>query len=163
MFVLLAAVVSVSGQVPEDFGYNRVQALGPRPLLVILTEFDGYPAFGGNATSYFRNLAFNTFAPASNPSLTAYYRENSNGRFYWLPAGVGVVGPYKFRADDIGQDINGQLTRISLALPSTASVPAPGQGIVAIEIREGHQTVADVVSRIDDPAASDRQAWDGLL
>src|SRR5947207_3310188 len=121
MFVLLAAVVSVSGQVPEDFGYNRVQALGPRPLLVILTEFDGYPAFGGNATSYFRNLAFNTFAPASNPSLTAYYRENSNGRFYWLPAGVGVVGPYKFRADDIGQDINGQLTRISLALEAAAN------------------------------------------
>src|SRR2546427_12986781 len=100
----MAAVISVSGQVPEDFGYNRLQALGPRPLLVILTQFDGYPAFEGNATSYFRNLAFNTFAPASNPSLTAYYLENSNSRFYWLPAGVGVVGPYSFRAEDIGQD-----------------------------------------------------------
>ena len=137
MFVLMAAVISVSGQVPEDFGYNRLQALGPRPLLVILTQFDGYPAFEGNATSYFRNLAFNTFAPASNPSLTAYYLENSNSRFYWLPAGVGVVGPYQFRAEDVGQDNNGQLTRISLALEAAANdgfdfsqFDANGDGVV---------------------------------
>jgi hydroxymethylbilane synthase len=44
--------------------------------------------------------------------------------------------------------------RISYALPADACVPAPGQGIVAIEIREGDEAVREVVGRIDDPAAA---------
>mgnify|MGYP003946012799 CR=1 FL=1 len=44
--------------------------------------------------------------------------------------------------------------RISYALPADACVPAPGQGIVAIEIRAGDETVREVVARIDDPAAA---------
>lgn len=43
--------------------------------------------------------------------------------------------------------------RISALIPADACVPAPGQGIIAIEIR-GHETeVHDVVSRIGDPGA----------
>jgi hydroxymethylbilane synthase len=45
-------------------------------------------------------------------------------------------------------------SRISLALPVAACVPAPGQGIVAVEIRSGDTGVQHAVSRIDDPAAS---------
>ena len=45
-------------------------------------------------------------------------------------------------------------SRISLALPVTACVPAPGQGIVAIEIREGDEGVRRTVAQIDDPAAA---------
>jgi hydroxymethylbilane synthase len=48
----------------------------------------------------------------------------------------------------------GFASRISLALPSAACVPAPGQGIVAIEIREGDEHVRRVVARIDDSAAT---------
>jgi hydroxymethylbilane synthase len=48
----------------------------------------------------------------------------------------------------------GFANRISLALPAVACVPAPGQGIVAVEIRQGDTRVHDAVSRIDDPAAS---------
>jgi hydroxymethylbilane synthase len=47
----------------------------------------------------------------------------------------------------------GFANRISFALPATACVPAPGQGIVAIEIREGDDDVRAAISRIDDPAA----------
>jgi hydroxymethylbilane synthase len=47
----------------------------------------------------------------------------------------------------------GFANRLSLALPAVACVPAPGQGIVAVEIRQGDTGVQDVVSRIDDPAA----------
>jgi hydroxymethylbilane synthase len=47
----------------------------------------------------------------------------------------------------------GFANRLSLALPAVACVPAPGQGIVAVEIRQGDTRVQDVVSRIDDPAA----------
>src|SRR6185295_210910 len=43
--------------------------------------------------------------------------------------------------------------RISFALPPTACVPAPGQGIVAVEIREDDARVREFVSRLDDPAA----------
>src|SRR6185295_9262274 len=42
----------------------------------------------------------------------------------------------------------GFASRISLALPADVCVPAPGQGIVAIEIREGHARARDAVSRI---------------
>ena len=41
-----------------------------------------------------------------------------------------------------------------MTLPAGACVPAPGQGIVAIEIRANDAAVREVVSRIDDPDAS---------
>ena len=44
-------------------------------------------------------------------------------------------------------------SRLSLALPASACVPAPGQGIVAIEIRADDDEVRRAVARIDDPAA----------
>jgi hydroxymethylbilane synthase len=44
--------------------------------------------------------------------------------------------------------------RISLALPASACVPAPGQGIVAIEIRDGDARVRDAAARISDPDAA---------
>jgi hydroxymethylbilane synthase len=44
-------------------------------------------------------------------------------------------------------------SRISFALPAGACVPAPGQGIVAIEMREGDDVVRCAVARINDPAA----------
>src|SRR5439155_18153802 len=47
----------------------------------------------------------------------------------------------------------GFASRISLTLPVSACVPAPGQGIVAIEIREGDGPLRQIVSRIDDAAA----------
>ena len=48
----------------------------------------------------------------------------------------------------------GFASRISLALPASACVPAPGQGIVAIEIRADDDEVRRVVAGIDDPAAA---------
>lgn len=48
----------------------------------------------------------------------------------------------------------GMASRISVRLPSSACVPAPGQGIVAIEIREGDGRIASAVQAIDDPVAS---------
>lgn len=43
--------------------------------------------------------------------------------------------------------------RISLALPVSACVPAPGQGIIAIETRSGDARVLEAVARITDEAA----------
>jgi len=49
----------------------------------------------------------------------------------------------------------GMTSRISVRLPSSACVPAPGQGIVAIEIRDGDGPVATAVQAINDGAAGD--------
>jgi hydroxymethylbilane synthase len=43
--------------------------------------------------------------------------------------------------------------RISAYLPVDVCVPAPGQGIIAVEIRTGDTRVADLASQIDDPTA----------
>lgn len=44
-------------------------------------------------------------------------------------------------------------SRISLALPLSTCVPAPGQGIVAIEIRDDDNEVRQAIAGISDPAA----------
>ena len=44
--------------------------------------------------------------------------------------------------------------RISFALPVEGCVPAPGQGIVAVEIRGNDSATRAAVARIDDPAAA---------
>jgi len=48
----------------------------------------------------------------------------------------------------------GFASRISFALPASACVPAPGQGIVAVEIRADDERTRAEVAPIDDPAAS---------
>jgi hydroxymethylbilane synthase len=45
-------------------------------------------------------------------------------------------------------------SRISFALPVDACVPAPGQGIVAMEVREDDARVRDILVAIDDPSAA---------
>ena len=44
-------------------------------------------------------------------------------------------------------------SRISFRLPASVCVPSPGQGIVAIEIREGDDATRKAVAAINDPAA----------
>ena len=45
-------------------------------------------------------------------------------------------------------------SRISAALPPDTCVPAPGQGIIAVEIRSDDERVRERVTRITDPAAA---------
>ena len=48
----------------------------------------------------------------------------------------------------------GFAARISFTLPASACVPAPGQGIVAVEIRDDAEAIRGVVAPIDDAAAA---------
>jgi len=48
----------------------------------------------------------------------------------------------------------GRAERISTALPADACVPAPGQGIIAVEIRSADEAVRGTVARIDDQQAA---------
>ena len=43
--------------------------------------------------------------------------------------------------------------RITSALPAPACVPAPGQGIIAVEVRQGDDRLTPALPLIDDPAA----------
>jgi hydroxymethylbilane synthase len=54
-------------------------------------------------------------------------------------------------------------SRISLSIPADTCVPAPGQGIVAIEIRAADARVRDAVARISDAAATDALAAERAL
>jgi hydroxymethylbilane synthase len=47
----------------------------------------------------------------------------------------------------------GMASRISMTVPASVCVPAPGQGIVAIEIRDDDDAVRRIVRRIDDADA----------
>jgi len=47
----------------------------------------------------------------------------------------------------------GMTSRISMTVPASACVPAPGQGIVAIEIRKDDDAVGSIVRRIGDANA----------
>jgi hydroxymethylbilane synthase len=49
----------------------------------------------------------------------------------------------------------GFASRISFTLPVSACVPAPGQGIIAIEIRSGDERVRRAVEAITHPASAD--------
>lgn len=48
----------------------------------------------------------------------------------------------------------GFAARISCALPAVACVPAPGQGIIAIEVRDGDRAVLDAVRPVTDSNAA---------
>ena len=54
-------------------------------------------------------------------------------------------------------------SRITFALPAKACVPAPGQGIVAVEIRAGDESTAQAVAPIDDANAASALAAERAL
>jgi M6 family metalloprotease-like protein len=97
------------GQAPTDFGYQRLTvngtpALGQRPLVVILMQYDGaVPAANlaqapplAHDKAYYDSLVFNPLAT----SVNGYYMENSHGRFLWTRAGQGTYGPYFVNGDE---------------------------------------------------------------
>jgi hydroxymethylbilane synthase len=54
-------------------------------------------------------------------------------------------------------------SRISLRLPLDACVPAPGQGIIAIEIRTDRPDIAGIVSQVSDGPSADALAAERAL
>ncbi|HHY0839953.1 TPA: hypothetical protein ACVW80_006205, partial [Bacillus thuringiensis] len=84
-----------------EFGHGMVKqvgrsANGSRPLLIVLGEYSNFPSFSTyHALEYYELLGsgnpippFSTQNPINPASLREYFRENSNGRFWFDPVEV---------------------------------------------------------------------------
>ena len=97
--LLVRATAAQAASLP-DFGHRHIRingrlASGGRPLVVIMANFSGAPAFAHNA-AYFDSLIFDLTHPLTPRSLNSFFLENSNGRFFWNRA--GIIGPILFSA-----------------------------------------------------------------
>jgi M6 family metalloprotease-like protein len=72
---------------PEHFGYAAQPVLGNRPLLVIRVRSDGVPSNWHRDAAHFQSLVFGPI----EPNLLSLFRDNSQGRFQFTKAGVGVT------------------------------------------------------------------------
>jgi M6 family metalloprotease-like protein len=73
----------------NEFGYqllkvNGKSALGQRPLLIILADYQGGQSWAHGAT-YYDDLIFNQ---SRTQNVVGYFLEQSNGRFTWQRAGL---------------------------------------------------------------------------
>ena len=107
LFVGLLGANYSWGQPLANFGYGRMTvsntpAKGLRPLAVILMKYEGAPDFAF-PTSYYDDLIFNPF----KKSVSGYFLENSQGRFHWSRAGIGIYGPISYSASQYGTEKDG--------------------------------------------------------
>lgn len=84
--LLRAGAVAATPQ-PTDFGYGHLgmwdsPAVGTRPLVILLAQFDGIPGTLKTIPEYDRLF----FGPTN--SVNEYFKAVSNGRFQWTRAGV---------------------------------------------------------------------------
>jgi M6 family metalloprotease-like protein len=92
---------------------NGRPALGTRRLLVVLAEytntpqreFPPFPTTGAHSPGFYDQVGFgspqppfSTTNPVNPASLTGFHLENSSGRFRWVRAGQGLVGPVSMGA-----------------------------------------------------------------
>jgi hypothetical protein len=114
-----------------SFGHRTVtqlgrSATGGRPLLIVLGEYSNFPPFStSHELEYYERLGFGTPAapfstdnPVNPASLREYFRENSNGRFWFdrvavMPLQLGVY------ANDPGPEARsaGILNRVAEQAP----------------------------------------------
>jgi hydroxymethylbilane synthase len=131
----------------------RTAAEGAMSMDDLIATLGASPSFG---TGSVRRVAQLTrlfpharFAPIRGNLDTRLRKLDSAGA-----GSGGVAGSEQFDALVLaaaGLRRLGMAARISATLPSTACVPAPGQGIVAIEVRENDATARSAVHAIDDP------------
>ena len=130
LFAIAMLSQPLGAQAIQDFGYgkltaNGTAALGARPLLVILMQFDSAPAAkiptaAPLANRDYDNLVFNYL----QTSVNGVFLENSHGRFYWTRAGAGTYGPFHYTGDqyDVEDPANyKRLKRLNLGLRSVAA------------------------------------------
>jgi hydroxymethylbilane synthase len=151
----LDAVILPASARPLDSRASAGQALSPQPSALedLLRVLGQSPSIGTGSVRRIAQL-LRLFPAARFVPI----RGNLDTRLRKLDAGDDVKTD---KLDAIvlaaaGLRRLGFAARISMTLPADACVPAPGQGIVAIQIREddpGDDVVRRAVAAIDDPQA----------
>ena len=123
---------------------GRVPRSGPAELEEIVRRLGPSPRIGTSSVRRTAQLARvfpgARFAPIRG-NLDTRLRKVDAGEFDALVlAAAGLIR--------LGHE-----RRISVALPPDACVPAPGQGIIAVEVREDDGKTTSVVKQINDPVA----------
>jgi hydroxymethylbilane synthase len=148
MPALLPEGLTIGGVLPREDPRDAVVLPGPSALSSIedlILHLGQSPRIGTGSVRRVSQLT--RLMPGANfaairGNLDSRLRKLDNGEYHALV--VAAAGLRRL----------GFASRISLALPCAACIPAPGQGIVAIEIREDDDEARRTISLIDDPAAS---------
>jgi hydroxymethylbilane synthase len=118
---------------------------GPMPLDALLAHLGATPRIGTSSvrrTAQLRHLwPGGQFLPIRG-NLDTRLRKVDNGEFDAIVLAAAGLNRLQSGA------------RISSAIPVDRCVPAPGQGIIALEVRQDDRSVADIVRRIDDAPAA---------
>ncbi|MCQ6563979.1 hypothetical protein [Paenibacillus mendelii] len=168
-----------------EFGHGTVKqegrsATGGRPLLIVLGEYSNFPAFDTvHSLQYYELLGFgnpaspfSTENPVNPASLREYFRENSNGRF-WFDR-VGIIGPIQLGvysgANDPGPEAR------SAGILSRVAALAPEMFINADKNQDQHVgfdelcvvlfeniTNAQPANRINNPIHVSGDSWSGTV
>ncbi len=99
LFALLFQAGPSDAASPADkFGYGTMKwngkaAVGRRPLLVVLGDFQDVRFHAPHNAAYYDQLLFGNRRSSSNPSLNAYFTNASGGKFTFVKA--GIVGPVR--------------------------------------------------------------------
>jgi hydroxymethylbilane synthase len=137
----------IAGVLPREDARDAVVLPGrtePMPLERLVSRLGANPRLGTSSVRRIAQLARlfpgATFQPIRG-NLGTRLRKLDEGQYDAIVlASAGLIR------------LEGQ-ARISTVLPTAACVPAPGQGIIAIEIRSNDPRAADAVRAIDDPAS----------
>jgi hydroxymethylbilane synthase len=147
MPAVLPPGLTIAGVLPREDPHDAVVlpagALGPRPSALddLVALLGPAPSIGTGSirrvsqlSRIFRDAHFEPI----RGNLDTRLRKLDSGQYGALVLAAAGLRRLGFEA------------RISLVVPSSVCVPAPGQGIVAIEVREDDTDVRDIVARISD-------------
>jgi hydroxymethylbilane synthase len=155
MSAVLPEGLVIAGVLPREDPRDAVVlpvALSPQPSAITMATVDALVAHLGQSpsigTGSVRRIAQLSrlfpgahFAPIRG-NLDTRLRKLDEGAYHALVLAAAGLRRLGFAH------------RISFALPAAACVPAPGQGIVAVEIRGDDDATRQSVARIDDQAAA---------
>jgi hydroxymethylbilane synthase len=137
--------LTIAGVLPREDARDAIvlpqSAGGPRPLDTLLAQLGTAPRIGTSSvrrTAQLRQLwPGGQFLPIRG-NLDTRLRKVDSGEFDAIVLAAAGLNRLQFGS------------RITSLLPADRCVPAPGQGIIAIEVRQDDRAVADIVRRIDD-------------
>jgi hypothetical protein len=155
-----------------DFGFgtvtvNGTPALGARPLVTVLMEFD-HPRFEPEHTpAFYRELLFGSPTKRPTPCIAGpggLYEQNSGGGFFFTDA--GVLGPFVSTVSaeavateaGVSQALAEAITHVSHELPHFDQLDRNGDGTIT---RDELHIVVIFAGRTEDSLTTSDPRWVG--